>query len=360
MSTNELLLSESGNRSKRTNNDVPDVLQEGLKWGPLPDRRGSLPGPGWDDAARGGETEEVELVDEAARRRLAERFGPRAVGWCYELPALVERLGRRWGVEVVRSVSNGNTACVFVCGRRGGGDAVLKLSPDRDLLVVEASALRAFGASGRVPEVLGFDGEAGALLMEAVAPGTMLADEGTEVRPEGVVALVRALHDAPDEDVVAGFPPLIELVEFFFRFWGGQSRKPEVADAVPRGLLERSLAAARELALRPGPKVLLHGDLHPRNVLDGGPERGYVAIDPRACVGDPAFDLIDWVFRGGGDEAALARRAERLAAEAVVDPASLRRWCACTAVLDAISRLVRGDRSGEAVPSLLALADAEL
>ena len=301
----------------------------------------------------------MELVDEAARRRLVERFGPRAIGWCDDLPTLVERLGRRWGVEPVRAVSNGNTACVFVCEGRGGEAAVLKLSPDRALLAAEASALRAFGASGRVPEVLGFDGEMGALLMEAVAPGTMLADEGAEVRQEEIAALVRALHAAPDEDAMAGFPPLIELVEFFFGFWGAQSRKPEAA-AVPRGLLERSLAAARDLALRPGPGVLLHGDLHPRNVLRGGPERGYVAIDPRACVGDPAFDLIDWVFRGGGDEAALARRAERLADGAGLDPESLRRWCGCTAVLDAVSRLVRGDRSTEAVPSLLALAEAEL
>ena len=117
----------------------------------------------------------MELVDAAARRRLVERFGPRAVGWCDELPARVERLGRWWGFEIVRPVSNGNTACVFVCGRRGGGDAVLKLSPDRTLMAAEASALRAFGASGRVPKVLEFNEESGAILMEAVAPGTMLA-----------------------------------------------------------------------------------------------------------------------------------------------------------------------------------------
>lgn len=238
---------------------------------------------------------------------------------------------------------------------------MLKLSPDRALVAAEASALAAWRASGRVPEVLEFDEEGSALLMEAITPGTMLADAGAAaVRPGGIVALVRALHAAPDEDAMASFPPLIELVEFFFGFWGGQSRKPEAAAAVPRDLVERSLAAARELAARPGPEVLLHGDLHPRNVLDGGPERGYVAIDPRACVGDPAFDLIDWVFWGGGDELMMAGRAERLAAEAGVDPRSLRRWCGCTAVLDAISRLVRGDRSTEAVPSLLALADAEL
>lgn len=159
---------------------------------------------------------------------------------------------------------------------------------------------------------------------------------------------------------MTGFPPLVSVVEFFFAFWGEQARKPEAAAVIPRDLLERSLATARELAALPGPKVLLHGDLHPRNVLDGGAERGYVAIDPRACVGDPAFDLIDWVFFGGGDAGVLVSRAERLAAEAGVDPESLRRWCACTAVLLAISKLVRGNRSVGHVPALLELAEAEI
>lgn len=52
---------------------------------------------------------------------------------------------------------------------------------------------------------------------------------------------------------------------------------------------------ARELAIDDREGALLHGDLHPGNVLDGG-TRGLVAIDPRSCVGDPAFDVVDWVF----------------------------------------------------------------
>ncbi|OUC96640.1 hypothetical protein CA984_14275 [Streptosporangium minutum] len=47
-----------------------------------------------------------------------------------------------------------------------------------------------------------------------------------------------------------------------------------------------------------GPAGLVHGDLHPGNVLDGGP-RGLVVIDPRPCVGDPAFDAVDWVLGTG-------------------------------------------------------------
>jgi hypothetical protein len=45
--------------------------------------------------------------------------------------------------------------------------------------------------------VLGLDGEEGALLMEAIVPGTTLS-EGTEaVRPGEIVDLVGELHAAP-------------------------------------------------------------------------------------------------------------------------------------------------------------------
>lgn len=39
--------------------------------------------------------------------------------------------------------------------------------------------------------------------------------------------------------------------------------------------------------------VLLHGDLHPGNVLDGGAERGLMATGPKACVGDPVDSADD-------------------------------------------------------------------
>ena len=136
---------------------------------------------------------EVELIDAATRARLLERFGPRAVGWCQGLPARINRLARTWGLRVVRPVSNGNTACVFVCERTGyeAHYVVLKLSPDRSLVKDEASALAAWRNSGRVPRVLGFDGEGGALLMELIRPGTMLGDGGpTRDRLAEVAGLV--------------------------------------------------------------------------------------------------------------------------------------------------------------------------
>ena len=300
-----------------------------------------------------------QMIDAATRDRLFERFGPSVAGWCEGLPELVSRLARKWDLEVVRPVSNDATSCVLVCERRGDGAVVLKVSPDRSLIMTEAAALEVWRASGRVPELFEFDEEGGALLMEALRPGTALTGGLNRSRLREVVGLVRDLHAGAGEKTLARFPPLLERVEFIFEFWGKRLRKPEVAAVIPQGLPERSLAAARKLATRSGHRVLLHGDLHVRNVLDGGPDRGFVAIDPRACVGDPAFDLIDWVFAEDG-ETALARRADRLAEEAGVDPSSLLAWCGCTALLDATRLLSWGDGSMNAVRALLAFADNEV
>lgn len=300
----------------------------------------------------------MEIIDDATHQRLIERFGPRVTEWCEELPARLDQLVRKWSIQIDRSSSRGSHSCLLLCRLRSGESAVLKLSPDRSLTLTEASALAAWRASGRVPHLLDFDEETGALLMEAIDPGTPLADRQAATPPEAIAGLVRDLHSAPGEDIIESFPPLIQRVEFIFEFWGKQLRKPEVAAHVSQELVERSLATARELAARsPRPRVLLHGDLHADNVLDGGDQRGLVAVDPRACVGDPAFDLIDWVLADAGDEHRMRQRAEWLASEVGADPTSLWRWCECTAVLVVISQLARGSKPAATTKSLLSLAE---
>jgi hypothetical protein len=52
----------------------------------------------------------------------------------------------------------------------------------------------------------------------------------------------------------------------------------------------------------------LHGDLQLGDVLDGGPSRGLVAVGPKACIGDPCFDAVDYVVAGAGHEGVEVRR----------------------------------------------------
>lgn len=297
----------------------------------------------------------ADAIDDATRRRMIGRFGPRANDWCDDLPALLDRLARRWRIWIGRTASPGANSCVWFCETHGGESAVLKLSPDPALGASEAEALAAWRSSGRVPRVLNLDRDSGALLLEAIRPGTTLADSRPAAHLGAVAELVGDLHASAGAGAMSGFPPLVERVEFIFALYEERLREPAVALAVPVDLLEGSAAAARRLAVESGQRVLLHGDLHAKNVLNGG-VRGLVAIDPRAYVGDPAFDLIDWVLVDGGDARTARPRAEWLAERVRVDPAKLWRWCESTAVLVAIGQLVRREGNTGSTRSLLDLA----
>jgi streptomycin 6-kinase len=267
--------------------------------------------------------------------------------WWQALPVTIAELSDRWGIEIGGPVGRGNTSLVLRCRRADGRAAILKLTPDAELAAAEASALRAWGPSGRVPGVWGYDDRAGALLLEAIASERPLAEGGSDAELADVAALIGDLHRAGARVQSHGAVPLADRVEFIFDLWITRyQRAAEVTGVVPLERLYRGHELARLLAGDPCSPVLLHGDLHPGNVLDGGERRGLVAIDPRPCVGDAAFDAVDWVF-WKADASSWRPRSEQLAAELGLQPARVWAWCSAFAALLAVGRAARGDESGE-------------
>jgi streptomycin 6-kinase len=277
-----------------------------------------------------------------ARRRLTARFGRAEIDrWWAGLPERLQSLAAGWGLDLGEPADHGNTSLVLRCRRADGAAAILKLSPEPALADAEARALRAWGASGRVPAVWALDAGAGAILLEAVGDGVPISrrEPPAGVAVDVVARLIGALHATGDP---GGFPPLVERVEWVFAHC--LARRMPFAEA-----LERGGRAAIALAAEPAPAVLLHGDLHPGNVLDGGPARGLVAIDPRPCAGDPALDAVDWVFhRAAPDD--WASRSRALATALGCDADRLWRWCAAFAPMLASAR-----PDGEHVAALLSL-----
>ncbi len=256
-------------------------------------------------------------VPPEVRERFAVRFGAGAGGWCDELPGLVGELAGRWGLEVL-AAGGGGTSRVFRCGRGGGGGAVwLKLTPEPAIAREEAEALRAWAAVPSVVPLLAADLPAGALLLADVSPGTRVRQLGWQL-PE-VAVLLRELRSSavPAEESV--LRPLAHRVGFVF----------DLAERRGRTGLAEHRAAALELAAT-GPTGLVHGDLHPSNVLVGSGGR-LVAIDPRPSWGDPDFDAVDWVLEGPGT---LERRVTDLAALVPgLSPDRLHAWCRALAPL---------------------------
>jgi streptomycin 6-kinase len=290
----------------------------------------------------------------ATRRRLLARFGAQVEPWWERLPGAIDDLAARWELVMGAAVGRGNTSLVVRCRRRDGRPAVLKLTPDVELGAAEAAALRHWEPSGRVPAVWGDDAALGALLLEAIPDETPLAERRAAAGLDEVASLIDDLHRGGGPAVADGWERLAERVEFIFGHWVERHRRggEVVTRAVPVDRLRRGQLLARELAADAGERVLLHGDLHPGNVLDGGAGRGLVAIDPRPCVGDAAVDAVDWVFWAADDPGTWERRSRDLAAALGLDRERLWGWCAAFAAMLATARAARG-ASAEQVAALL-------
>jgi streptomycin 6-kinase len=288
---------------------------------------------------------------EAARVRLVARFGGELEQWWDRLPAAVARLADRWQLTIDEPVGRGGTSLVLRCRRSAGPTAVLKLIPERALADAEAHALRAWRSSGRVPELWAYDADVGALLLEAIRDEP---PSPTRVALGDVADLIRSLHEAAA--TARGAVPLAERTEFIFDHWiARHGANPAVIPVVPMQRLERGRQLARGLVASAPQEVLLHGDLHPANVLDGGAARGLVAIDPRPCIGEPAFDAVDWVFWGTDDASAWPARASELATALATDADRVLAWCRAFAALIAAGEVARGGPARR-VEALLDLA----
>ncbi|MBB4683525.1 streptomycin 6-kinase [Amycolatopsis jiangsuensis] len=276
----------------------------------------------------------VALIDDAARARLVDRFGPSAEAWCDALPGLVEGLCRRWGLTV-HDTRPGNSGRTVLCRNAAGTLRALKLCPDRAVATAEAAALGSWSGLSRVVQVLRTDLDHGAVLLEGLEPGSTLTERGADVPWPEVSDLLAELHGVP---AAGPFPTQLERVRWMFALAERRLRGSPAEAHLPLAVLHTGLARAEKLAVD-GPIALVHGDLHPGNVLDAGPARGIVAIDPRPCTGDPAFDAVDWAVLPMSAGGTLDDGLDRLPGQ---DRDRVRAWCVALAPLVAMGPLRRG------------------
>ena len=266
---------------------------------------------------------------------------------------MLSDLAERWDLEWGSLIQRGSMSVVIRCRAADGRPAVLKVSPDRARLAHETAALASW-RTAHVPAVLAVDQSAGALLIEAIEPGTPLAESETYPSMHRLVALITSLHtdNAPDPS----FQPVADRIAHLFDSGTKPyERKPELVELIPPALYERGRRLALRLATDTSSAVLLHGDLTPVNVLDGG-ARGLVAIDPAPCLGDPAFDAVDLVFWRAKDGDAIAARADQLAPAIGADAHRLLDWCAAFAGMVALEIAEAPGSSRTQVEHLVALA----
>lgn len=119
----------------------------------------------------------------------------------------------------------------------------------------------------------------------------------------------------------------------------------EAAGARQGRLFAEAAAIARALLAAPHDMVVLHGDIHHANVLDGG-KRGWLAIDPKGLYGERGFDYANIFCNPDYAVATRAGRFEQqltLVAEmAALEPERLLAWIAAWAALSAVWHMEDG------------------
>ncbi len=244
---------------------------------------------------------------------------------------------------------------VIRCWMPDGRPAVLKVSPDRARLANEAAALDRW-TTVHTPSVLAVDVSVGALLIEAIEPGTPLIESLIYPDAETAANLLTSLHSngVPDPS----YPPLAHRVAYLFNSGTNPyKRHPELIELIPLELYERGRQLATRLAESVPPTALLHGDLTPSNILDGGAQRGLVAIDPAPCLGDDlAFEAIDLLLWQADDVNTIAARAKLLAPAIGADTNHLFEWCSAFAAMTALELAESPNASADRVRTYVALA----
>jgi streptomycin 6-kinase len=297
----------------------------------------------------------VPAVDEAVRLRLTARFGGDVAAWFDDLPAVLRSVARRWGLELTESIPRGSVSVVLRCRTSDGRPAVLKVSPDVARIASEAACLSEW-ATAHTPTVLAVDERVGALLLEAIEPGSPLDVSARYPPADRVVELLRSLHDAGVPRPT--YPTVAHRVAYLFdssaRLY---DRKPQLAAVVSPELYQRGRHVAARLARDAGAVVVLHGDLTPSNILDGGDRRGLVAVDPAPCLGDPAFDAVDLVMWQAGDVDIVGARAEQLASALDFETNRLLAWFTAFAGMTALELAASPGSAPERVAAAVTLAE---
>lgn len=223
-----------------------------------------------------------------------------------------------------------------------GRPAMLKLAYDAEEQGGGA-LMRWWGGHGAA-QVLA--GEGPVLLLERATGGDSLlamAGDGRDAQACRILCdVAQRLHSHPHP------PPqgLVPLARYF------DSLQQAARDH--GGLYATAWAIAHGLLAHPWPPVPLHGDLHHENVLDFGPQRGWLAIDPKRVIGERCYDyatqLGDPLQLGGELPERLAGRLRIVTEAGGIPRARMLRWVVAQQGLSAAWHLEDGEEDEAELP----------
>jgi streptomycin 6-kinase len=262
------------------------------------------------------------------------RGGDKGRQWLEFLPGLVNDLAKKWHLTDLKPMADLSYNYVLTA-YQGNPPApvVLKIGLEVTEVRQEMAALQFYQGQGCV-KLLDADLDKGALLLEAIEPGITLKrlfpkDDATAVTH--AVQVMKRLHSVPLTNP-SDFPTLADLLDSLFK---------AESSVLPEAHLKKAQTLAKVLLSSQAAPVLLHSDLHHDNILFSVTE-GWIAIDPRGVIGEPAFEIGTFIYNPIPDllaqnnaSAIIAHRLNLFAELLEMDPQRLKDWAYVQAILSA-------------------------
>ncbi|EAP96990.1 putative aminoglycoside phosphotransferase [Janibacter sp. HTCC2649] len=274
--------------------------------------------------------------------RLPAEGGPTGADWVRSVDRLTAECLEEWDLALAGEPMTGWTAVVHPVVRRDNPDSeplVLKVGWPHVESAQEHLALRAWDGRGSV-RLAAADPSRGALLLERLDSSRDLETVDIDEACTAIGGLYRELHVAA--------PPTIRTLAAYLDPYLTRLRQ---RTDIPRRVVTRVTGLARELLAEPGPRVLLHTDLHFQNVL-AARRAPWLAIDPKPLAGAAGYELHP-LLRNRFDElgtGASMRWSVRHRLEVTCDAAGLdeevgRLWCIVRCGVEVLWAAVDGDEA---------------
>lgn len=204
--------------------------------------------------------------------------------WLLELPERIEYFANKWQLQNLQPFENLTYSYVISAySALYKMPVVLKMMASHHELLDEQKALEYYNGKSCV-KLLASDIDKGAILIEAVTPGTPLStlfpindDKATYIAIEAM----KNLHQAPMAKDTVNYPFISNWLNLLDNFNSSKVSGDSLKNAQ---ILAKSLLGAQS------DLYLLHGDLHHQNILLNEYNE-WTIIDPKGIIGGLAYEV---------------------------------------------------------------------
>jgi streptomycin 6-kinase len=220
--------------------------------------------------------------------KTSSTFGQSGEEWISKLPEILGFCQDKWQLTHIQPVENLSINLICFAQSKFFGHVVLKLQAPHSERRTELTALQLF-AGRKVCQLLAFDQEAAALLLERILPG----DDLRSLPEKGEQLEIGA-------DLVSRLPLQVSSNHSLpsYRTWitnAFDNILPQSgADDQLSKLMHTAGLVLDEIYPPGSPSYLLHGDLHHDNILRSH-QKGWKIIDPQGVIGLPFMEAARFI-----------------------------------------------------------------